>query len=274
VLKFDLSLPKAHPLVETCGTVSAGNVSRAGVEGEAPVVKLTEADRIAPTASPPTPDQGVPPGVRRAVLAAAVVLAVAGSFAAAFSPYLLVEHPLLLVAGSAVNRHILLAAAVVDPLPLWVVGSLRRMAALMVTYGLGYLYAAVALQWAKDRSPWIHRLARWLQRLIQRWGAILLVPFSSYTLVALAGATRMSLRPFIVAATVGNLLYVAALVWLGDIFADWSRELIGWLSDHVVESTVVCVLLVAVQQWWSRASRSREAAAEEAAADADPTSSG
>ncbi len=171
-----------------------------------------------------------------------------GSLATAFSPYLLVEQPLLLVAGSAVNRHVLLAAAVVEPFPLWVVASLRRLLALLVTYGLGYVYGAKALSWAEERFPWAHRLAVWLQRLLDRLGVGLLVPFNGFTLVALAGVGRMRLRPFLVAVTLGNLLYVAALVWLGDLAAEWSRLLIDWIAAHLLESTLACVLVVVVQQ--------------------------
>lgn len=193
-----------------------------------------------------------PPNARRVVLGSLAVLTVLGTVATGLSPVLLVEFPLLLVAGSAVNRHILLAAAVVDPVPLFFVASLRRWLSLVVTYGVATLYAAAALRWAQERTPWLHRPVAWLERQLARWGPWLLVPMSSYTLVGLAGATRMPLRPFLVAVTVGNALYVGALIWLGDAVAVWTLMLVAWLELYLLESTLVCLLLALAGQAWSR----------------------
>lgn len=199
----------------------------------------------------------LPPRVRGLVLGSLAVLTVAGALGTAFSPYLLVEQPLLLVALSADNRHVLLAAAQVPPLPLWVVGTVRRMLSLLLTYGLGALYGPAAIRWTAGRFPRVGRLVAWLERLLARWGPALLVPFSSYTLVGLAGVTRMPLRRFLWGAGLGNALYMAAAVWLGEAVARWSALFIAWLAQHLVESTVVCVLAVVVQQLLRRRRRVR-----------------
>lgn len=194
----------------------------------------------------------VPAHVRRVVLALVAVLAVVGPVSTALSPTLIVEAPLLLVALSAVNRHIVLAAAHVDPVPLLLVGSARRMLSLLATYGLGYLYGAAALSWAEARHPRVARLVRWCEDWLQRVGPALLVVMSSYTLMGLAGATRMRLRTFLLASGLGNLIYVAAVVWLGDAVSAWSRPLLAWLARHLVEATVICIALVLAQQLWRR----------------------
>ncbi len=197
------------------------------------------------------------PHSRRLLLGVIAVITVVNSAAAAFSPYLLVEHPLLLVAGSSVNRHIALAAALVDPGPLFVVGAARRMLSVVVTYAVGYVYGATAMRWAKGRMRWLHAAAGWLQRVLDRFGPALLVPFSSYSLMLLAGATRMPLRRFLLAAGIGNLLHVGVVVWLGDLVSVWSLVVIDWLGDHLFESTAVCVALVVMQQAVSRIRRRR-----------------
>lgn len=203
----------------------------------------------------------LPPRVRRTILLGLAVLTAMGAVGTALSPWLLVEQPLLLVALSAQNRHVLLAAAQVSPLPLWVVGTARRMLSLLLTFGLGALYGRAAVRWTAGRFPRVARLMGWLEGLLGRWGPLLLVPFSSYTLVGLAGVTRMPLRAFLLGAGLGNAIYMAAAVWLGESVARYSELFIAWLAQHLVESTVVCVLAVVIQQLLRRRRAQQQAAA-------------
>jgi hypothetical protein len=96
------------------------------------------------------------------------VLTLASLLGTALSPYLLVERPLVLVALAPEARHVALAAAAVDALPLIAVGTSRRVLMALASYGLGILYGASAITWVEQRYPRLARLVRFLERLFAR----------------------------------------------------------------------------------------------------------
>lgn len=170
----------------------------------------------------------------------------------ALSPYLLVKSPLLLVAISAAAHHVALAAATVAPAPLIAVATVRRVITGLCAYGLGYVYGHVVLEWLAQRHP---RTARWMgvvERLFSRRGVVLLVLVPAQTIALLAGAARSRLLPFLVALTLGHALWNGVTYYLGDAFARWTAMLTAFLGDYLLESTVVCVLAVALQQAFVR----------------------
>jgi membrane protein DedA with SNARE-associated domain len=182
------------------------------------------------------------------VLALTGVLTAAGLVGAALSPYLLVKNPLLLVVISPAAHHVALAAATVEPVTLIAVATLRRLLLGICAYGLGYVYGRVSFEWLGRRYP---RLGRWLsfvERLFARRGVALLVVAPAQTLVLLAGVARSPLLPFLLALTLGNVIWTTLTYYLGDAFALWTDRLIAFLSDHLVESTAVCIAAVILQQ--------------------------
>lgn len=180
------------------------------------------------------------------------MLTAAGLVGAALSPYLLVKNPLLLVAISPAAHHVVLAAATVDPPTLIAVATLRRLLLGICAYGLGYIYGRVSFEWLGRRYP---RLGRWLgvvERLFARRGVALLVVAPAQTLVLLAGVARSPLLPFMLALTLGNVIWTTLTYYLGDAIALWTDQLIAFLSAHLFESTAVCILAVGLQQAVSR----------------------
>lgn len=196
------------------------------------------------------------------MLALAAVLTVAGFVGTALSPYLLVKNPLLLVAISPAPHHVALAAATVDPLPLVVVATLRRLLLGLCAYGLGYIYGHASFEWLRKRYPRVGRFLGLVERLFARGGLALLVVAPAQTLVLLAGASRSRLVPFMIALSAGNALWTTLTYYLGDALSVWTDQLIAFLADHLVESTAVCVLAVLLQQVTVRlVRRSRRTAA-------------
>jgi uncharacterized membrane protein YdjX (TVP38/TMEM64 family) len=172
----------------------------------------------------------------------------AGLVGAALSPYLLVKNPLLLVVISPAAHHVALAAATVEPVTLIAVSTLRRLLLGICAYGLGYIYGRVSFEWLAQRYP---RLGRWLsfvERLFARRGVALLAVAPAQTLVLLAGAARSPLLPFMLALTLGNVIWTTLTYYLGDAIALWTDQLIAFLADHLVESTALCVAAVVLQQ--------------------------
>jgi membrane protein DedA with SNARE-associated domain len=182
------------------------------------------------------------------VLALTGVLTAAGLVGAALSPYLLVKNPLLLVVISPAAHHVALAAATVEPVTLIAVATLRRLLLGICAYGLGYVYGRMSFEWLGRRYP---RLGRWLsfvERLFARRGVALLVVAPAQTLVLLAGVARSPLVPFMLALTLGNVIWTTLTYYLGDAFARWTDQLITFLAAHLLESTAVCIAAVVLQQ--------------------------
>ncbi len=187
-------------------------------------------------------------GVRRAILAGALVISIAGALGTAFLPYLLVEHPVLLLVGSSDFRNIALVAPQVNLPTVLVVAIPRRILAMLVTHGLGALYGRSLLGWSARRLPRLSRLLAWIERLFARFGRALLVLWPTYTICVLAGATRTPLRRFVPWMALGQLVHVFFSFYVGGAFSSLTDRLVAALSRHLWESTAVCVAAVATQQ--------------------------
>jgi membrane protein DedA with SNARE-associated domain len=196
--------------------------------------------------------------LRTAVFALLSVVTAASLLGTALAPYLLVRSPLLLVAISAAAHHIVLAAASTDPVPLLAVATVRRVLTCVGAYGLGFLYGREALGWLDRRYPRLARFVGWLERLFARWGVWLLVPAPAPTVALVAGAARSGFIAFLIAVTLGQALWIGLTVYVGDALAVWTDLLTTYLGEHLLESTLVCVVLVTLQQALSRRRRRRQ----------------
>lgn len=190
------------------------------------------------------------PRVRYVVLGFVGFLSVVSVIGVALSPYLLVAHPLLLVAMSPVGRHVALAAPAVDPTLLVVITVVRRVIGEFASYGLGVLYGYAAVQWMEARSPRLGSFVRWVESLFMRFGAPLLVIAPAHSLALVAGAARVRALAVAVYLTVGETLWVIGTTYFGGYIAGWTKQLTGFFSSYMLESTLICVALVLARVAW------------------------
>lgn len=186
--------------------------------------------------------------LRRVILFGVFLTTAAGALGTAFLPYLLVEHPALLLLSSADGRNLVLVAPQLDPWIVMVIGVPRRVMSMLVTYGIALLYGRAMLAWSARKLPRITRALTAFERLFSRYRRMLLVVWPTYTTSGLAGVTRTELRVVVLWTVVGQFVYVAFMYTLGGAVSTWTDEAIAWLSRHVWESTAVCAALVVVQQ--------------------------
>lgn len=194
----------------------------------------------------------LPTRLKRAALSLLTVLIVAGLVGSALAPVLLVHAPLLLVALAPDARHVALAVGSVPLIELVTLAVLRRALFSVAAFGLGAAYGDLAVSWVEQRSPRLGRVFRFLERLFARWGApiLLLLPFAS--VCVLAGAARTRFVAFLCATILGHTLWVGATYYLGALLAAFTDRLLGFLSSHLLESTLICIALVIAQQLFSR----------------------
>lgn len=188
-----------------------------------------------------------------------VAVTVGSLLGTALAPYLLVKNPLLLVALSPAAHHVAMAAASVPPVPLIVVATVRRVLTGLGAYGLGYLYGRAAVAWLEQRHPRLAQVVLLVERLFARVGVLLLVVAPAPTIAVLAGAARSRLGFFLAALTVGHAIWNTITQYLGDTFARRTDLLTAYLDEHLLESTLVCVSVVVLQQGVTRLLRRRRA---------------
>lgn len=198
---------------------------------------------------------GLPARLVKASWGVVGLLTVASLTGTAVAPLLLVKAPLLLVALAPDGRHVALAAGSVDPLLLIGVSVVRRAAYGVGVYGLGAAYGDLAVSWIEARAQSFGRLLRVLEKLFARVGALVLVPLPLLTLCILAGAARARLLVVLPALLLGHCLWAGTTVWLGTRFANSSQMVIDFFATRLVESTLVCLALVAAHQFFTRRKR-------------------
>lgn len=207
--------------------------------------------------APPGPLTREPVALRRGLIALAVILSILGVVGTALSPYLLVKHPLALVALSPDGRHLILTASQVDLLPLLAVAVPRRALAVLATFGVGGVYGYRFLRYAEKRFPRVSRAAGWLTRILQRAGLPLVFFFPLHSIVAIGAATGLRFRPFLLIALPAQIPFVVVHYFFGEAISGLTQRLIAFLSLHLFESTLVCTALVAIQQIVTRWRRHR-----------------
>jgi uncharacterized membrane protein YdjX (TVP38/TMEM64 family) len=193
-----------------------------------------------------------PPRLARIVWVLLGVFVVAGWVGTGLSAMLLVKNPLLLIALAPDGRHIALAVGSVPPLWLFVVGVLRRTIFSITMFGLGYVYGDAALKWVEAQYPRLGAIVRYFERLFVRVGSWCLVPLPFGTICVLAGAARARFAAFMAAILVGHTLWVALNYAIGTLISDFTDRLLGFLKDHLVESTLVCIALMVLYQLVTR----------------------
>ena len=191
-------------------------------------------------------------------MAAVTVLSLVGT---ALGPYLLVKSPLLLVALSPAAHHVALAAASVAPLPLIVVATLRRALTGIAAYGVGYVFGAIAQSYILERSPRLAKLLAFMDRQLRRFGAGVLIIAPLPTIALLFGAAHGRFAPFVCSLLVGLALWSSATYYLGEALARWTDLLTATLDENLLESTLICISVVAAQQAIAHVLRRRKARA-------------
>ena len=192
--------------------------------------------------------QAIPARLVRGCWALVAVLTVVSIVGTAFSPLLLVKAPLLLVALAPDGRHVVLVAGRVDPWLLTSVTVLRRALYSVGVFGLGAAYGDLAVNWIEARAQRLGKALRALERLFSKIGAVLLLALPFLSVCVLAGAARTRVRTFLPALLVGHFLWVFTTIWLGTRFAVQVQAVVDFFSERLLESTLVCVVLMAVYQ--------------------------
>lgn len=189
----------------------------------------------------------LPPGASRAVALGLgtgwAVILTAGGLGLAFSPWLVVNAPLLLIALSPLPRHLLLAAPKLEFLPFVLVAVLRSEAWSALWYFMGITYGERGIRWFEGRNVRLGGVVRAGERLFRRASLPLLLVSPNPLFCLLAGAWGVRPAFFFPLSVLGQAAWIAITYRIGAAFAEVIAPVTQWIGDHVTELTLGSALL-------------------------------
>ncbi|MGH8904476.1 MAG: DedA family protein [Egibacteraceae bacterium] len=193
-------------------------------------------------------------GSRRVALLAVpiAVLSIAGILAAAFTPLLVRDHPLLLIVLEARNRYLLLVSAKLGTAEFITVGVARRLASDPFYYLLGRWYGERAAQWVDQRLGGGARLTESVEQWFRRVADVAVFLLPGALVCALAGLTGMRPARFVSLNLAGSLVVVVALRVLAAAAAGPIGEIVRFNDRNAGWLTVLFVVGTAAWLYWRR----------------------
>ncbi|MEZ4226484.1 MAG: VTT domain-containing protein [Polyangiaceae bacterium] len=182
-----------------------------------------------------------------ALLAPIVLTTTATLTGTALAPKLLVSAPLLLIALNPVSRHLILVSPVTELGPYLAVAVTRLFLPDPFYFAIGRLWGKDAIAWVERRLGGAGRLVRGVEALFERAGWLVLMLAPVGLVCVLAGASRMSVRTFVLLNLAATVTWALIVRRLGDVFAGPVALVRQFVADNVLLLTGVSVLLVVIQ---------------------------
>jgi membrane protein DedA with SNARE-associated domain len=179
-----------------------------------------------------------------------VVLSVAGILAAAFTPLLVRDHPLLLIVLESRNRYLLLASPKLGLVEFLAVGVLRRLASDPFFYLLGRWYGEAAVRIVERRWSGGQSVAALVERVFRRVADLAVLLFPGALVCVLAGSTGMSPRRFATLNVAGTVITVAALRALAEVASGLLEAVVRFNDRNAGWLTVIFVVLTVCWFAW------------------------
>lgn len=177
-------------------------------------------------------------------LIVAALTTVATIIGVALSPYLLAQHPIVLVLLSPIPRHMLLVAPSIELPTYLMVGGARWLLAMSGALCLGLRFGEAGISWAEQQGDRLKRGVMFLRVGFRRAG-LFVVFVAPYPFVAAAAvAIGASVWRVVVVASAGHLGWL--LIWyrFGDLASEWIAPVTEFFRRYTWESTLVCVVVV------------------------------
>jgi membrane protein DedA with SNARE-associated domain len=146
------------------------------------------------------------------------------------------DYPILVITLSARNRTLFGSVPYIDPLPFFVIGFLRILAAGITLFFVGRWFGERALRWTESQVGEMPRIYKWTEAATVRagWLAVVLMPASNIVCL-LVGHLRMAPLKFLSLITTGIVIRLIVLWYGGKIFEDQIRAALDWIDQY---------------QWW------------------------
>jgi membrane protein DedA with SNARE-associated domain len=194
------------------------------------------------------------------LLGVVAVLLVMSNVGSILAPTLVNDHPVLLLALSARNRHLLFAVgAGIDPLPYVVVSALRLTAAAIPFFLLGRWYGDSGLRWLEKQAGGTPASIRWVESGFRKAGEIVLFFMVGSNLVLLlAGSSTKSVKRCAIVFALGVAARLGFFWVMGKAFEDVLKDILDWIQKYQWWLVIGFFALTVVQSFRRAASTSEE----------------
>jgi membrane protein DedA with SNARE-associated domain len=180
------------------------------------------------------------------------VLVIASMVGSALAPTLITEHPVWLLVLDARIRHVLLVATKIDPIPYYLIGTLRLTVSDPLFYLLGYWYGEAALAWVDANSGTVGRLLRVLERFFGKASYPLVFLAPNNYICLFAGASRMTPPVFLILNVSGTITRLVLLRLLGDVLEDPLDAVLDFIARNQLRLTLLTIAIVIAQAAWDK----------------------
>jgi membrane protein DedA with SNARE-associated domain len=201
-------------------------------------------------AEPPVAGQpaAAPPSRRRLYfllgpIIGLTVLAYVGDFTWAA---LVEDHPLWLISLNTRKRYLALVVPHTDPIPYYLVGTIRQVISDPLFFLLGRWYGDAGVRWLEKKMGEGGSMVRFMERGFAKASWPMVAVFPNALICMLAGASAMPVWLFFVLNVGGTFAAMVVLRAFGDVFGSPLTAFTGFVSDYRLPIIAVSGVLVAV----------------------------
>ncbi len=189
---------------------------------------------------------GHPPAKPIVTLAIAISIAslIAGWVGDAIWVELVESHPLILMALTPRNRYLALVSNEVSTISYYVVGFLRLVASDPVNYLLGLWFGDKAIAWVGRKSKTYGPLIDDGAAFFRRYSAPLIFFMPNNIICALAGASGVKARTFLIANIGGTITRLILVRQFSSYFESEIGGVTEWIGRYRTPILVISVLAV------------------------------
>lgn len=184
-----------------------------------------------------------------------IAFAVSANLANAFSPWLLVQEPVWLIALSSRIRWLVLVSPRLDPLTFVAIPMARLLAVAAVYYVLGDRYGDRSVRWLESKMGGASKPILWIERQFHRarYAVIFLLPAGPFVSL-LAGADKMPPKAYYGTTVAGLLARLLVIRLVAEAFSGVILDVTDWIADNQIWLTGISFLTVAGFALWSQRS--------------------
>jgi membrane protein DedA with SNARE-associated domain len=181
-----------------------------------------------------------------------LTLWVASMVGGAFFPNLVNDHPAWLLALNPRIRHLILVSNKLDAPTYYGIGFFRLVLSDPLWFLIGYWYGDAAVEWMEKRTRTWGQMLRTAQNWFGKAAAPLVFIAPNDYICLFAGASRMSVRRFLLLNVTGTIVRLFLVRQFADLFDDIIGDFVGWIGDnrkYLLPITIGVTLLSVALEW-------------------------
>lgn len=142
------------------------------------------------------------------------------------------RHPLWLIALNTRKRYLALVVPHTDPLPFYIVGTLRQVFSDPLFYLLGRWYGDGGVRWLERKMGESGSVVRFMERGFAKASWPMVALFPNALICMLAGASAMPVWLFLVLNVGGTIVAMVVLRAFGNVFGAPLEAITGFLDRY------------------------------------------